>query len=126
MHETLRYLNLRFDAEIPERLIGSLATVRVPMRHRVVNTLRMDPERYSPIMGRFAYTLSWYLERTGHLTSFRVLAGFPGFLRNVWGLRSLLEVPGRAGRYGVAMLRRRFKAHRAEVRSRSTVRSVDE
>lgn len=89
----LRYLIRVFGAELPEEILAELEAEKPSLLDRLELSYRSRP----PARGRGLF-LHWcdHSRLSTASTTFGRLLGFPGYLREMWALDSLGEVPLRA------------------------------
>jgi hypothetical protein len=89
----LRYLRDAFAAPVPDSVVTRLEHAGVPRFARVAFERRRA--QTAPAQG-LAFHRSHYARLSGPWPAWRRLARLPGYLRDWWGLRSVLQVPGEA------------------------------
>jgi hypothetical protein len=101
--ETLRYARDILNTPAPGSILERFEAARPPLRDRLLYTGRgFDPHRGK--MRRTLYVIGEYLVRNRQTSWPRLIAGFPAYVRDNLGLRSMFQVPFRVVRLA---LRRR-------------------
>lgn len=103
VHDALTYLAGALEAPIPAAPLARLAVEPVTARERLGHRISGRRLRYAGGMPR---TVAAYARLSSERPAWRAAAGFPGFLREIWGLEHTWQIPVRGARKAASAIRR--------------------
>lgn len=93
LRETLTYIVEEFNAPIPEEVLKSILNERTTIGKRLEHKARTTPKALRGPFLEFWKHFSNYKRLSGKSNLTTLLIGFPDYLRKVWNIKHLRQVP---------------------------------
>ena len=102
--DALKYLMANFDTPIPSTVLSRIETFSVFRQEVIYYNLRIN--KPPKLLGYLPFLWIHFQRLNNNLSFFRKYISFPLFLKNIWGLEHLLEIPYHALKMAFIRLRR--------------------